>query len=153
MGTASEVGEFAEQHELSVAVAESLTGGNVAAALSAAGDSAQWFRGGVVAYSTTVKRALLGVPDVPVVSETAASAMAEGVRSLMDADVAVSTTGVGGPGSQDDEPPGSVWFGVATRDVAWAVHHSFDGGPEEVVEQSVQRALELLLAALAGTVD
>ncbi|MEV0434840.1 CinA family protein [Nocardia sp. NPDC050413] len=142
--TAADVGDFAERHGLTVAVAESLTGGNLAAALAAAPDSAQWFRGGVVAYSVTVKQSVLGVPDVPVVSETAALAMAEGVRALTDADIAAATTGVGGPGDQDGEPAGSVWCAVATRDTSWAVHRNFDGEPEQVLEQSVQCALEML---------
>lgn len=146
MATASDVAEFATRHGLSVAVAESLTGGNLAAALSAAPDSAQWFRGGVVAYSVLVKQTVLGVPDVPAVSETAAIAMAQGVRALTDADVAVATTGVGGPGSQDGEPAGSVWCATATRDTAWAVHHHFDGDPAAVLDQSVNCALELLHA-------
>ncbi|GAD86917.1 CinA family protein [Nocardia asteroides] len=146
MATPSEVGEFAQRHGHTVAVAESLTGGNLAAALAAAPDSADWFRGGVVAYSVTVKQRVLGVPDVPVVSETAALAMAEGVRSLTDADVAVATTGVGGPGAQDGEPAGSVWCAVATRDTAWAVHRDFPGDPAEVLDQSVRCALELLRA-------
>ncbi|MDO3649899.1 CinA family protein [Nocardia mangyaensis] len=144
MPTAAEVGDFAERHELTVAVAESLTGGNLAAALCAAADSAQWFRGGIVAYAASVKRSVLGVPDVPVVSETAALAMARGVRELMDADVAVATTGVGGPGDQDGEPAGSVWCSVATRETAWAVHRTFDGDPAQVLDQSVACALELL---------
>ncbi|MFB7873826.1 CinA family protein [Nocardia sp. NPDC056064] len=144
MTSASEVGDFAERHGVTLACAESLTGGNLAAALSAAPDSAQWFRGGVVAYSVLVKQQVLGVPEVPVVSETAALAMAEGVRKLTDADVAVATTGVGGPGPDDGEPAGSVWCAVATRAESWAVHRDFDGDPEAVLSQSVDCALALL---------
>jgi nicotinamide-nucleotide amidase len=132
---------------LTVAVAESLTAGNLAAALGAAADSAHWFRGGVVAYSTEVKRRVLDVPDIPVVSETAAIAMAAGVRSLMDADLAVATTGVGGPGPQDGEAPGSVWFAVTTRRDAQASHRRFDGEPADVLDRTVRYAIELLLAA------
>ncbi|MFD3702005.1 CinA family protein [Nocardia sp. NPDC058658] len=144
--TARRLAELAERCGITVAVAESLTAGNVAAALGAAPDSAVWFRGGVVAYATEVKRQVLGVPDVPVVSETAATAMAEGVRSLMDADIAVATTGAGGPDPQDGEPPGSVWFCVVSRGDARAEHRQFDGDPADVVERSVQYALELLLS-------
>ncbi|MGW6620636.1 CinA family protein [Nocardia sp. NPDC055002] len=144
--TANQLAALAEQHGLTVAVAESLTAGQVAAALGAAPDSAVWFRGAVVAYATDVKRHVLGVPDVPVVSETAAKAMAEGVRSLMDADIAVATTGVGGPEPQDGEDAGSVWFCVATRGDAQAGHRQYDGDPAEVVGRSVQYALELLLS-------
>ncbi|MFD3426304.1 CinA family protein [Nocardia fluminea] len=144
--TADRLAALAERSGITVAVAESLTSGQVAAALGAAPDSAVWFRGGVVAYATEVKQQVLGVPDVPVVSETAATAMAEGVRSLMDADLAVATTGAGGPDPQDGEGPGSVWFCVASREDAQAVHRQYDGDPAQVVGQSVQYALELLLS-------
>ncbi|MEU4650747.1 CinA family protein [Nocardia fluminea] len=144
--TADQLAALAERSGLTVAVAESLTAGQVAAALGAAPDAAVWFRGGVVAYATEVKQQVLGVPDVPVVSETAATAMAEGVRSLMDADLAVATTGAGGPDPQDGEDPGSVWFCVASREDARAVHRQYDGDPAQVVDQSVQYALELLLS-------
>ncbi|MFD6397282.1 CinA family protein [Nocardia sp. NPDC060249] len=144
--TANQLAALAERHGLTVAVAESLTAGQVAAALGAAPDSAVWFRGGVVAYATEVKRHVLGVPEGPVVSETAATAMAEGVRSLMDADIAVATTGAGGPDPQDGEDAGSVWFCVVSRGDAQASHRQYDGDPAEVVDRSVQYALELLLS-------
>ncbi|MFD5178144.1 CinA family protein [Nocardia sp. NPDC058379] len=143
---ADQLADLAERHGLTVAVAESLTAGNLAAALGAAPDSAVWFRGGVIAYATEVKRHVLDVPDVPVVSETAAMAMAEGVRALMDADIAVATTGVGGPGPQDGEPAGSVWFCVVSRRDVRTSHRRFDGDPSEVLVRSVRYALELLLS-------
>ncbi|NUS44044.1 MAG: CinA family protein [Mycobacteriaceae bacterium] len=148
MTTANEVGDLARDKAVTVAVAESLTAGNVAAALGAAPDSAEWFRGGIVAYSTEVKHQLLDVPDIPVVSEAAAIAMATSVRAMMGADVAVAVTGVGGPGPQDGEPAGSVWFAVATADGARGVYRRFDGGPARVVDRSVRHALELLLDAV-----
>ncbi|WP_433680366.1 CinA family protein [Nocardia sp. CA-119907] len=148
MSAAGELAERAERYELTVAVAESLTAGNIAASLGAEEHSAVWFRGGIVAYTTEVKQRVLGVPDVPVVSEAAAVAMAKGVRSLMEADLAVGVTGVGGPGPQEGEPPGSVWFALATRRGTVASHRRFDGGPQQVVDQTVQHAVELLLAAI-----
>ncbi len=144
--TADEIAQLAKRCGATLAVAESLTAGQVAAALGAAPDSAVWFRGGVVAYATDVKRQVLGVRDVPVVSESAAIAMARGVRALMDADIAVSTTGVGGPEPQDGEAVGSVWFAVVSRRAAHARHRQFDGSPAEVVDRSVRYALELLLS-------
>jgi nicotinamide-nucleotide amidase len=144
--TANQLAALAERRGLTVAVAESLTAGQLAAALGAAPDSAVWFRGGVVAYATEVKRHVLGVPEVPVVSETAATAMAQGVRALMDADIAVATTGAGGPEPQDGADAGSVWFCVVSRGDAQATHRRYDGDPAEVVDRSVQYALELLLS-------
>lgn len=146
MATADQLAEVAKRRGVTIATAESLTAGNVATALGAAPDAAAWYRGGVVAYAAEVKRRVLGVPDVPVVSEAAARAMAEGVRSLMNADIAVATTGVGGPDPQDGEAAGSVWFCVVSRSDARASHRQYDGDPAEVVDRSVQYAIELLLS-------
>ncbi|ONM48785.1 CinA family protein [Nocardia donostiensis] len=150
---AKKLAEIAEGRGITVAVAESLTSGQLAAALGAAPDSAEWFRGGVVAYSSAVKHRVLGVPEVPVVSRPAASAMAEGVRELFDASIAAGVTGAGGPDGQDGEPPGSVWFAVAAADGVRAWHRQFDGAPEEVLDQVVCFGAELLLAAAAGQLD
>ncbi|MEV6279393.1 CinA family protein [Nocardia sp. NPDC051832] len=138
---------LAADSALTIAVAESLTAGNLAAALGAAPGSADWFRGGIVAYSRTVKHDLLKVPPGPVVCEPAAKAMADGARTLLDATLAVAVTGAGGPDPQDGEPAGSVWFAVATPDETTAVHQHFDGTPEEVLDQTISVALDLLLAA------
>ncbi|MEU8900551.1 CinA family protein [Nocardia sp. NPDC048505] len=140
----------AAESGLSIAVAESLTAGNLAAALGAAPGAGDWFRGGIVAYSRAVKHDLLKVPPGPVVCEAAARAMADGVRSLLEADLAVAVTGAGGPDPQDREPPGSVWFAVATVDGTVATHRQFDGPPEQVLEHTVDHALALLLAAAQG---
>lgn len=145
---AERVAEEAARTGRTVAVAESLTAGRIAAALGAAPDSGTWFRGGVVAYAAEVKRTVLGVPDVPVVTATAAGTMATGVRGLLGADVGVAVTGVGGPGPQDGEPAGSVWFGVTAGGDAATCHHVFEGDPVEVLEQTVTRALELLRDAV-----
>jgi len=103
-----------------VAVAESLTGSMIATALAAAERSSEWFLGSVVAYATQVKHDVLDVPEGPVVSATAASAMARGVRRLLKADVAVAVTGAGGPSGQDGREPGTVFV-------------AFDGGGEHRV--------------------
>ena len=84
-----------------LAVAVSLTGGLLASAFARASGSSGWFRGGIVAYSSAVKHDLLGVPGGPVVSEAAAAAMARAAGRLLEADVAVAVTGVGGPDPQD----------------------------------------------------
>jgi nicotinamide-nucleotide amidase len=117
---AERVGELALSQELTVAAAESLTGGMIATALAAAENSSEWFLGSVVAYASQVKHDVLDVPEGPVVSATAASAMARGVRRLMKADVAVAVTGAGGPSGQDGREPGTVFV-------------AFDGGEEHRV--------------------
>lgn len=101
-----------------MAVAESLTAGKIAGVLGAPPAAARWFRGGVVAYSTEVKHQVLGVPDVPVVSVVSATAMARGVVALMDADIAVAVTGVGGPDAEDSELTGSVASGMVAVQLA-----------------------------------
>ncbi|HET6810493.1 MAG TPA: competence/damage-inducible protein A [Acidimicrobiales bacterium] len=98
---------------LTLAVAESLTGGLVASRLVNVPGSGDWFKGGVVAYDSEVKFSLLGVPRGPVVTADAARAMAEGVRRLTGADVGLATTGVAGPETQEDQPVGTVFLGMA----------------------------------------
>ncbi len=132
-----------------VAVAESLTGGKISCHLGAAPDSSDWFKGCVVAYGSDVKHKVLGVPEGPVVSEAAAAAMASGVAELLGAETAVAVTGVGGPDSQDGEPPGTVWFGVRTPEGVTTELRRWDGDPEEVLEQTTKHALTLLERALA----
>jgi nicotinamide-nucleotide amidase len=101
------------EHGLTLAVAESLTGGLVASRLVNVRGASTWFRGGIVAYAGEVKRDLLGVPPGPVVSEEAALAMAVGVRRRLGTDVGIGVSGVAGPDPQDGEPPGTVYLAVS----------------------------------------
>ena len=142
---ARELAEAAQEHGFTVAVAESLTAGAVASILGRAPSAASWFRGGVVAYGKPVKYDLLRVPPGPVVSATAVCSMASTTAELMAADVTVAVSGVGGPGPDEGQPAGTVWFAVARGDTARPTMSRFDGPPEDVVEQTVRRALELLL--------
>nr|WP_280425341.1 CinA family protein [Nocardia carnea] len=144
---AEELAEIAGRAGLQVAVAESLTSGQIAAALGAAGNSGEWFRGAVVAYSRAVKHHVLGVPDGPVVCAPAAAAMAEGVRTLFEASLAVGVTGAGGPDPQDGHEPGSVWFGVSVDGSVRTHHRHFPGAPAEILDQVVVHAVQLLLDA------
>jgi nicotinamide-nucleotide amidase len=131
--------------ELTIAVAESLTGGSLSAALGRIRGSGDWFRGSVVAYSRTVKHGLLQVPPGPVVSEAAATAMAEKVADLLDADLTLAVTGVAGPDEQDGEPPGTVWMAVHRgRRTSTNLLH-LEGDPAEIVEETCARALEWLV--------
>lgn len=104
---------------LTVAAAESLTGGLVCAALTSVPGSSAVVRGGVVVYATELKATLAGVPEAvlaaagPVAASTAA-AMASGVRERLGADIGLATTGVAGPDPQDGHPPGTVHVAVAT---------------------------------------
>ena len=136
-----------------VATAESLTGGLVAAALTDVPGSSAAFRGGVVAYATDLKARVLGVPgDVldahgPVYGPVAA-AMAEGVRQRLGATVGVATTGVAGPGDADGFPAGTVHVAVSLDEDTVVRTMALDGNRDEVRKLAVERALGLLLGRL-----
>lgn len=147
---ARRVAALAARSGRTVATAESLTGGKLSCHLSAAPDSSTWFRGGVVAYAEQVKYEVLGVPVGPVVSERAARSMALGVSELLQADVAVAVTGVGGPDDEEGEPPGTVWMGVAAGGDVHTELHRFDGDPTRVLDKTVTGALRLLLQTMDG---
>jgi nicotinamide-nucleotide amidase len=136
-----------------VAVAESLTGGLVAAALTDVPGASNAFRGGVVAYATELKAQLLGV-DVgllkkhgPVYAPVAA-AMAEGVRNRLGATIGVSTTGVAGPGPQDGHPAGTVHVAVSLVGDTVVRTMALTGNRDEVRRLTVERVLGLLLGRL-----
>jgi nicotinamide-nucleotide amidase len=94
---------------LTLAVAESVTGGLIASRLVGVAGASTWFVGGVVSYASEVKFDLLNVPVGPVVSAEAAEAMATGVRTLLKSDIGLSVTGVAGPDEQDGQPAGTVF--------------------------------------------
>lgn len=142
---AARVADLAGEHGLSVATAESLTSGQVAARLGAAPSASAWFRGGVVAYAPEVKFAVLGVPEGPVITEECARTMAEGVARLTGADLAVAVTGAGGPDEEEGQAPGTVWFGVLADGRVHTEKMRFDGDPRQVVEATTTHALRLLL--------
>jgi nicotinamide-nucleotide amidase len=134
--------------ELTVAVAESLTSGNLAGRLGAAPNASDWFAGGVVAYTTTVKVHVLGVDPGPVVTARCARQMARGVLDLTRTDYAVALTGVGGPDPDEGHPAGTVFLAVASADGEKVAERHFDGDPGAVVQASTLEALRMLLAAI-----
>lgn len=145
-GWAQQIAERAAAQTTAVAVAESLTGGMISSALAAAPGASGWFRGGIVAYSAAVKHDLLDVPDGPVVSDTAAEAMATGVRRLLDADLAVAVTGAGGPDPQDGEPPGTVFLAIADAEGVRSRRLHVEGDdPATVCARTATEALRALL--------
>jgi nicotinamide-nucleotide amidase len=128
----SAVGVLLEAQGLSLAVAESMTGGLVASRLVDVPGSSTWFRGGVVAYDSEIKFDVLDVRRGPVVSEEAAEQMADGVRRKLKADVGLSVTGVAGPAEQEGQPVGTVWLGFAIDDTVGAVHLRLPGGRQQI---------------------
>ncbi len=129
---------------LRLAVAESLTGGLVAARLTTVPGASNWFAGGIVSYGEDVKRSLLDVGPGPVVSEQAASEMALGVQKLLNADIGLSLTGVAGPTEQDGQPVGTVFVGLAG-----ALAAGDNGEPE--VTQLALRGERRVIRERAGT--
>lgn len=129
---------------LSVAVAESLTGGRIASRMAAAPRSSEWFAGGVVCYWTSVKHTVLEVPDGPVISEQAVAAMARNVAALLDTDTAVAASGAGGPGRQEGQEPGTTWIAAYVQGELTTELHHFDGEPLDVLLQTEERVLLLL---------
>ncbi|WP_300608128.1 CinA family protein [Trebonia sp.] len=136
-----------------VAAAESLTGGLVAAALTDIPGSSAAFRGGVVAYATELKAQILGV-DARMLAEhgpvyaPVAAAMADGVRKLLGATVGVATTGVAGPGPTDGWPQGTLHIAVSLADDTVVRTMALAGNRDEVRRLAVERALGLLLGRL-----
>ena len=145
---AERVGELALAQDLTVAAAESLTGGMISSALAAAERSSEWFLGSVVAYASQVKHDVLDVPEGPVVSATAASAMARGVRRLLKADVAVAVTGAGGPGGQDGRAPGTVFVAFDGDGEHRVVRLELADEPKIVCGTSAVASLRVLIEGL-----
>lgn len=138
--------EAARARGLTVAVAESLTSGLLASEVGKGESSSDWFSGGVVAYRMPVKTHLLGVPEgTDPTSPECATALASGVRALLETDIAVATTGVGGPDPEDGHPAGTVYLGWATATDTGAEHFQFAGDPEDVLGATVEHALRLLV--------
>ena len=137
-----------------LATAESCTGGLIAAALTHVPGSSDVVDRGFVTYSNEAKMQMLGVPAALIaahgaVSEAVASAMAEGALAHSRADIAISVTGVAGPGGGSlDKPVGLVWFGCATRgNPAQTASHIFPGDRASVRAQTVAAALAMMAAA------
>jgi nicotinamide-nucleotide amidase len=146
-----------------LAVAESLTGGLVAAELTAVPGASKAFRGSVTAYATELKREVLGVDGALLAERGAvdpqvAAAMAAGVRKILGADWGIATTGVAGPDPQDGQPVGTVFVAVDgpfhpdSRCPAGGKVSSLrlNGDRAEIRMESVRSVLALLLRELAG---
>ena len=132
-----------------VGCAESLTGGELAALLSATPGASRTFVGGVVTYATGLKRRLLEVTASQVVSGECAVQMATGVRELLGVDWALATTGVAGPDLQEGQPPGTVFVGLAGRDRARFVRLALEGDRATIRTATCAEAVDLLLEEVA----
>jgi PncC family amidohydrolase len=150
-------GEVLKQRQLTLAVAESCTGGLLATHITNVPGSSAYFKGAVVAYFDEAKRQVLGVPaDVlaqhGAVSFETARAMASGVRSLLSSDLALAITGFAGPGGGSAQKPvGLVYVALAGADTQECHDFLWDGDRWENRERSARTALELLLEHLSAS--
>ena len=133
-----------------LSVAESCTGGAIAAKFTAMAGASVYFNAGVVSYSNEAKRDILGVnmDDIVrygAVSETVAIQMAEGVRRAGQSDYAVSTTGIAGPtGGSAEKPVGTVWIGIATPKGSFAVLKNCGTDRSQIIDRATAYAIKLL---------
>jgi nicotinamide-nucleotide amidase len=141
---ADAIGEHISEPGLRLAVAESLTGGQLASRLASLPAASEWLAGAVVAYLSDVKFDVLGVEPGPVVTEAAALQMARGVAGLMGADVALAVTGVGGPDPEEGKPAGTVWIGMCGPEGSQARFLQLDGDPPTILESACDEALLFL---------
>lgn len=137
--------EILAKRGLTLAIAESLTGGLVSARVAAVPGASEVFKGGVVSYSAEVKRSLLGVRAEKVVSEECAVEMARGARRALGADVGLALTGVAGPDELEGEPVGTVILGFALGDAAVESERiRLPGAREQVRQLATITALNML---------
>lgn len=144
-------GEICLRKGVSVATAESCTGGYIAHLITSVPGSSAYFKGCVVAYANEVKEKILGVGAADIetwgaVSESVVRQMAEGVKQLMRVDYAVATSGVAGPdGGTTEKPVGTVWIAVATPQKTIARKFVFSFTRERNIAKAAVKALELLI--------
>ena len=145
-----------KQKGLTVSTAESCTGGLIASTIVDVPGASAVFPGGAVTYASSVKTALLGVPEElirerGVVSSDVAAAMAEGARKRFGTDLAVSVTGVAGPdGGTPETPVGCVYIGVAVKGETVTFREDIPGDREEVRRGAAERAIRRCLTALTN---
>lgn len=156
---AGEIGELLTRRRLTVAVAESCTGGLLGHCITSVPGSSAYFRGGVVAYADDVKCRLLAVEAERIARDGAVSAgvartMAEGVRSVLSADIGIGITGVAGPdGGSAEKPVGLVFVGIAGDRGSEAREFRFEGNRGAVKGASVFAALQMLRERLTPGVE
>ncbi len=153
---ASAIHELLQRRGQTVALAESFTGGRIAAALTSVPGASKSFRGGVVAYDDAVKIEQLGVAagtiaSVGAVSEEVALEMAHGVRVRLNADFALATTGIAGPdGGTPEKPVGLAWIALDAPAGSRAWRFDMSGDRETIAARATTVALSILWQSLSS---
>lgn len=154
MTSQEQLGELLKSKKLTLAVAESCTGGLVGAAVTSIGGSSEYFRGGVIAYDNSIKHDVLGVPRYDLdrygaVSDPVVCAMAYGAARVCNSDCSVSVSGIAGPGGGTEEKPvGLVFIGAFFRGKTQSCSFLFNGSRSSIREQSVKAALDFLIGII-----
>ena len=150
------LGNAFHRRGLKLATAESCTGGLIADRITNVPGSSEYFLGGIVAYAYEAKVALLGVSwdmlqKYGAVSREIVIVMARGARTALGSDIAVSVSGIAGPGGGlPDKPVGTTWIGLSTADGDWARKFVWDGNRLQNKALSAEAALQLVLDYLEG---
>jgi nicotinamide-nucleotide amidase len=137
-----------------LATAESCTGGTIASRLTALAGASAYFKGGIVAYSNEVKECALSVQHTTLaahgaVSEETVREMVEGVRSRLDSDYAIATTGIAGPtGGTPDKPVGTVWVAVCSRTATVTQLMHYGDRRQQTIDRTVNQAYAMLIRLL-----
>jgi PncC family amidohydrolase len=148
--------ELMSARSLTLAAAESCTGGLVADRITNVSGSSEYFPGGVVAYAYEAKVNLLGVSWDTLNMHGAVSAetvleMAHGARKIFNADIGISVSGIAGPtGGMPEKPVGTTWFGLATPTGNWTRHFLWDGNRVQNKHYSSEAALQFVVDYLEG---
>lgn len=148
--------KYLSERGLKLATAESCTGGLISHRITNVAGSSAYFPGGVVAYSYEAKAGLLGVSwdtlnSHGAVSQETVLEMARGAKKLFEADIAVSISGIAGPGGGTPEKPvGTTWLGLSTASGEWARHFVWDGDREQNKQYSSEAALQFIIDYLEG---
>ncbi|MBN1762593.1 MAG: CinA family protein [Methanomicrobia archaeon] len=151
-----EIGEALRKRGFTLATAESCTGGLVGHRITNVSGSSDYYKGGITAYANDVKIEILHVAreiveEKGAVSAECAEAMANGVRTILDSDIGISTTGIAGPrGGTPEKPVGLVYIAVATKDYLYHEKHIFHGDREGNKREAADAALELLIRYLSS---
>lgn len=150
-GVASELVALLAEKNLTLATAESCTGGLLAGRVTSVSGASSVYMGGIVSYDNSVKRAQLGVPAETLaahgaVSAETATAMADGARMRIGTSLGVSTTGIAGPtGAVPGKPVGTVYIAVSGLGDTLALRHNFSGDRDSIRAQACDAALLMLI--------
>jgi PncC family amidohydrolase len=154
-----QIGELLRTRKLKLATAESCTGGLIASRITDMPGSSEYFLGGVVSYAYEAKVGLLRVSwdtlqTYGAVSRETVLEMVRGAREVLQADVAISVSGIAGPGGGlPDKPVGTTWMALSAREGEWARVYCFDGDRLQNKSSSADAALRMLMDYLNGSYD